>query len=92
MARMAAEGAAVDEPVEIRAKVKIDYLGPVSPHWEVRWQSGDKALIEEFAQRVHARLLMLPPHDPQFRRNRERIQRDAEREGIALLWSIDDEG
>ena len=30
-------------------------------------------VIEEFRQRALARLLLLPPHDPQFRRNRERV-------------------
>jgi hypothetical protein len=35
-----------------------------------------------------ARLLLLPPHDPQFRRNRERVVRDAEREGLILEWDL----
>ena len=38
--------------------------------------------------RVLARLLLLPPHDPQFRRNRERVVRDAERENILLEWDL----
>ena len=75
---------------EIKARIKILYLGPVAPHWEVRWQAGDKTLVDDFAQRVYARLLMLPHHDPQFRRNRERIMRDAEREGIVVNWDIDE--
>jgi hypothetical protein len=33
-------------------------------------------------------LLLLPPHDPQFRRNRERIIRDAERENVLLQWDL----
>ena len=49
------------------------YLGPVAPHWEVESEFGDRAVIEEFRQRALARLVLLPPHDPQFRRNRERI-------------------
>ena len=36
------------------------------------------------ATRVNARLMLLPPHDPQFKRNRERVNRDAERENIIL--------
>ena len=35
-----------------------------------------------------ARLLLLPPHDPQFRRNRERVVRDAERENLLLDWDL----
>lgn len=31
---------------------------------------------------------MLPAHDPQFRRNRERVVRDAEREGVIVDWEI----
>jgi hypothetical protein len=36
----------------------------------------------------HWRLVLLPPHDPQFRRNRERVIRDAERENILLEWDL----
>ena len=39
-------------------------------------------------QRVLARLVLLPPHDPQFRRNRERVVRDAERENLSLEWDL----
>jgi hypothetical protein len=53
------------------------YLGPVAPHWEVHGVFGDGRLIDEFRQRALARLQLLPPHDPQFRRNRERVARDA---------------
>ncbi len=76
-------------PAEIRARIQIHYMGPVAPHWEVRWIAGDKALVDDFSQRVYARMLMLPPHDPQYRRNRERIMRDAEREGVAITWDVD---
>jgi hypothetical protein len=39
-------------------------------------------------QRIMARLVLLPPHDPQFRRNRERVARDAERENFLLEWDL----
>ncbi len=71
-----------------RAKAVVVYLGPVAPHWEVRLVSGDSRVVDDFRQRVLARLLMLPAHDPQFRRNRERVVRDAEREGIVIDWEI----
>jgi hypothetical protein len=71
-----------------RGHVKVVYLGPVAPHWEVRSDFGDRAVIDEFRSRTAARLLLLPPHDPQFRRNRERVVRDAERESLVLEWDL----
>ncbi len=79
------------ETQPIKARIRIDYLGPVAPHWEAIGLAGDKATLEDFSQRIYARLSMLPPHDPQFRRNRERIQRDAEREGVLVIWSLDED-
>jgi hypothetical protein len=60
----------------------------VAPHWDVHAECGDRNMVEEFRQRVLARLLLLPPHDPQFRRNRERVVRDAERENLYLEWDL----
>jgi hypothetical protein len=80
-----------DVPTDVLAPVaaaKVVYLGPVAPHWEVRGVHGDRAVIDAFRDRVNARLLLLPPHDPQFRRNRERVNRDAERENIAIEWDL----
>ena len=71
-----------------RGHVRIVYLGPVAPHWDLQSEFGDRALIEEFRQRAMARLVLLPPHDPQFRRNRERVARDAERENLILEWDL----
>jgi hypothetical protein len=68
--------------------VRVVYLGPVAPHWEVQSEFGDPKAIDEFRQRVQARLVLLPPHDPQFRRNRERVARDAERENFILEWDL----
>jgi hypothetical protein len=76
------------EPEPPVAHVRIVYLGPVAPHWEVRSDFGDPALVEEFRRRTNARLVLLPPHDPQYRRNRERVVRDAERENILLEWDL----
>jgi len=71
-----------------RGAVRVVYLGPVAPHWEVQSEFGDSRVIEEFRQRALARLVLLPPHDPQFRRNRERVVRDAERENLLLEWDL----
>jgi hypothetical protein len=72
------------------ASVRMVYLGPVAPHWELRGEFGDRSVIDDLRARVMARLLLLPPHDPQFRRNRERVNRDAERENITLVWDLGD--
>lgn len=69
-----------------RAHARIHYLGPVAPHWDVEPISGDRNLVDEFRQRTLARLLLLPVHDPQFRRNRDRVIHDAERERIVIEW------
>ncbi len=71
-----------------RGQVRILYLGPVAPHWEVQTVFGDRILTEQFRERALARLVLLPPHDPQFRRNRERVVRDAERENLILEWDL----
>lgn len=73
------------------AGATIVYLGPVAPHWEIRAQFGETEIIDGFRARVNARLLLLPKHDPQFRRNRERVNRDGERELIRVDWDLGDE-
>ena len=76
------------EPQEPRAHARIVYHGPVAPHWEVYGDWGDRQTLDEFRARVLARLVLLPRDDPQFRRNRERIVRDAERELISIEWDL----
>ncbi len=76
------------DPIPPVAHVRIVYLGPVAPHWDIQSDYGDPALVEEFRRRSNARLVLLPPHDPQYRRNRERVNRDAERENIAIEWDL----
>ena len=76
------------EQLPPQGHVKLVYLGPVAPHWEVHGVFGDGRLIDDFRQRALARLQLLPPHDPQFRRNRERVNRDAERERLILEWDL----
>ena len=71
-----------------RAHARIVYLGPVSPHWEVYGDWGERQTLDEFRARALARLVLLPRDDPQFRRNKERINRDAERELISLEWEL----
>ena len=77
-----------EEPIEPIGHVRVVYLGPVAPHWDVQSDFGPAAVLDSFRERVQARLVLLPPHDPQFRRNRERVVRDAERENLALEWDL----
>ena len=71
-----------------RAHARIVYLGPVAPHCEVYGDYGDRALVDEFRTRVLARLVLITRDDPQFRRNSERVARDAERENITIEWDL----
>ena len=76
------------EPQPPQGGVRVVYLGPVAPHWDVQAVYGDQAVIDAFRDRTLARLTLLPPHDPQFRRNRERVVRDAECELLELTWDL----
>ena len=76
------------EQFEPIGHVRVVYLGPVAPHWEVQSDYGPADVIDQFRDRVLARLVLLPPHDPQFRRNRERVNRDAERENLLVEWNL----
>src|SRR5262249_60397306 len=82
------------EEIPPQGHVKVVSLGPVAPHWDVHGIFGAGRTLSEFRQRALARLQLLPPHDPQFRRNRERVARDAEREHLILEWDLgyDEEG
>lgn len=81
----------IEEQEEVqppRGHVRVVYLGPVAPHWEVQSTWGPAEVVDGFRDRTMARLTLLPPHDPQFRRNRERVVRDAERELLELEWDL----
>ncbi len=78
----------LEEPQPPVGEVRVVYLGPVAPHWEVHGVSGPADVVDPFRDRTLARLTLLPPHDPQFRRNRERVVRDAERERLVLSWDL----
>ncbi len=79
---------ATEEEQPAVGAVTVVYLGPIAPHWEVRASYGDRDFIDEFRGRTHARLLLLPPHDPQFRRNRERVNRDAAASNLTIEWDL----
>ena len=82
------ESAQTTELINPIGHVRVVYLGPVAPHWDVQSDFGPSEVVDAFRERVLARLVLLPPHDPQFRRNRERVVRDAERENLALEWDL----
>ena len=54
--------APVEEPPVGHAR--IVYLGPVSPHWEVYADWGERTDLDEFRARTLARLVLLPRDDP----------------------------
>lgn len=68
--------------------VRVVYQGPIAPHWGVNGLYGNQAEIDDFRRRTMARLQLLPPHDPQFGRNRARVERDADRENFELQWDL----
>lgn len=78
----------VEEAAAPVAHARVVYLGSVSPHWEVYGDWGERQTLDAFRARALARLVLLPRDDPQFRRNKERINRDAERELISLEWEL----
>ena len=80
-----AETAELIDPI---GHARVVYLGPVAPHWDVQSDFGPAEVVDAFRERVLARLVLLPPHDPQFRRNRERVNRDAERENLIVEWNL----
>jgi hypothetical protein len=82
------EVAETPELIDPIGHARVVYLGPVAPHWDVQSDFGPPEVVDAFRERVLARLVLLPPHDPQFRRNRERVVRDAERENLALEWDL----
>jgi hypothetical protein len=67
-------------------EVQVIFLGPLAPHWECKLVHGDPDQIQAFVDRVDARLRFVTATDPQFRRNRERVKRDAERENLFVEW------
>ena len=79
------------EEIPPQGHVRVVYTGPVAPHWEINRVFGDQHVIDEFRQRAMARLQLLPVYDPQFRRNGERVARDAEREHLILEWDLGEE-
>jgi hypothetical protein len=78
----------LEEQLRPRGHVKVVYLGPVVRHWEVDGVFGDGSLIDEFREPALARLQLLPAPGPEYRRNRERLARDAERERLILDWDL----
>ena len=78
-----AEWKAVNDGAATLLEYEGESLGPIldSPKRRAK-------LVEEFRTRALARLVLLPYTDPQFKRNRERIMRDAERERITVEWDL----
>ena len=79
----------LDESTGPKAHARIVYLGPVSPHWEVYGDWGDRQTLDEFrAPRAGAPCSAAPARTRSSGANRERIVRDAEREMISIEWDL----
>ena len=44
--------APVEQTEPPRGHVRVVYLGPVAPHWEVEAEFGERSVIEEFRARA----------------------------------------
>ena len=44
--------------------VRVVYLGPVAPHWDVQSDFGPADVVDAFRERVLARLVLLPAARP----------------------------
>ena len=77
------------EVVEPIGHVRVVYLGPVAPHWEVQSDYGPPEVIDQFRDRVLARLVLLRPTTPSSAATPSAWSRDAERENLALEWVLD---
>jgi len=75
-----------EEVPEYQGTLRIIHRGSVIPHWRYEYVEGARNVIEDVVRRANAVLGFLPPGDPQFRRNRDRVQRDADREGVTVEW------
>jgi len=73
----------ITEVVDPVGHVQVIYLGPGAP-LECRMVFGDEEQIQAFVDRVDARLRFFRPRPP-VRRNRERVNRDAERENCSSM-------
>ena len=52
-----------EEQLPPQGHVKLVYLGPVAPHWEVQSDFGDRSMIEEFRARARVWLRDNMPPD-----------------------------
>ena len=83
--RMSIANPATEPPV---GHARVIYLGPVSPHWEIGSDFGDRNVVEEFKARALARLVLLParsavPPQPGAHRARHRARAHPARLGSA---------
>lgn len=75
-----------EEVVEPQGTVRVTFTGPVIPHWRYEFVEGNREVIQDLVRRANTVIGLLPPGDPQFRRNQNRVQRDADREAVTIEW------
>lgn len=74
------------EELEPQGTVRVTFTGPVIPHWRYEFVEGNREVIQDLVRRANTVIGLLPPGDPQFRRNQNRVQRDADREAVTIEW------
>lgn len=74
------------EELEPQGTVRVTFTGPVIPHWRYEFVEGNRDVIQDLVRRANTVIGLLPPGDPQFRRNQNRVQRDADREAVTIEW------
>ncbi|MBX7159295.1 MAG: hypothetical protein K1X95_03310 [Acidimicrobiia bacterium] len=74
------------EVLEPQGTVRITFTGSVIPHWRYEFVEGNREVIQDLVRRANTVIGLLPPGDPQFRRNQNRVQRDADREAVTIEW------
>ena len=77
-----------EAPEPPRGHVRIVYLGPVAPHWEIESEFGERPVIEAFRERALARLVLLHPTTRSSGATGNASVRDAERENLLLEWDL----
>jgi len=77
----------ITEVVDPVGHVQVIYLGPWRPIGSAEWSSARRA--DSGVRRPRGRpVALLAAPRPQFRRNRERVNRDAERENLLVEWNL----
>jgi len=77
----------ITEVVDPVGHVRSSTSAPWRPIGSAEWSSATKSRFRR-SSTAWTPVALLAAHDPQFRRNRERVNRDAERENLLVEWNL----